>query len=275
MFERELAVAIEAARKGAAAAIVHYHEGTEVQWKDGKEPLTAADLASNEAVLEVITAAFPDDAILSEEVKDDRSRLGRERVWVVDPLDGTREFVDRVGQFVVMVGLAVAGEPVVGALCQPTTDRVWYGVAGQGAFVVEADGTERALAVTEREQADGLRLVLTRSHLFEGVETIKQELAIEEIQQIGSVGLKVAAIVEGDADLYVHISQYTKEWDTCAPQAILEAAGGSMTDLWGRRIVYNRDDVYNRGGVLASNGTSAHAACQRACEPIASSELKK
>ena len=153
-----------------------------------------------------------------------------------------------------MVGLAVEGVPKVGAVFQPTTGRCWFAAEGQGAFIECPETGRRPLRVSQRKKADGIRLVLTRSHPFKGVEELQRKLAITETAQIGSVGLKVGTIATADAELYVHISQHTKEWDSCAPHAILEQAGGVLTDLAGDPIRYNRKIVANQTGLLASNG---------------------
>ena len=254
MFQRELETAVNAARTAGARVLALYESGVEVSWKAGDEPVTEADMAANEIILGILRKTFPDDAILSEESKDDPSRLKNSRVWVVDPLDGTQEFVDRVGQFAVMIGLAVAGKPVVGAVFQPTTGRCWYAAEGFGAYIESPDTGKKELRVSSRTVSDGIHLVLTRSHPFAGVEELQEKLKIAKTSQIGSVGLKVGALATGDAELYVHISQHTKEWDSCAPHAILEQAGGVLTDLAGEPIRYNREVVANKTGLLASNG---------------------
>ncbi len=267
MYQRELEVAVEAAKLGGREVMAFYETGAKVSWKAGQEPVTEADLAANEVILNSLSDGFPNDGILSEELKDDLVRRQNSRVWVVDPLDGTREFVDRVGQFVIMIGLAVEGEPVVGAVYHPITGRCWMASKGGGAFIESASGERRPIRVSQRKPEDGIRLVLTRSHLFEGVEEIKKRLGVVELKQLGSVGLKVGAITEDEADLYVHISEHTKEWDSCAPHAILEEAGGVLTDLGGNPITYNREVVANKGGLLATNGL-IHEHCLEVVRPL-------
>jgi 3'(2'), 5'-bisphosphate nucleotidase len=254
LYKQERKFAAELARKAGKIVLELYKKGVEVSYKDKREPVTEADLASNRIILAGIAEHFPDDAILSEESRDTKARLESSRVWIIDPLDGTREFVDHVGQFVVMIGLAVDGLPVVGAMYQPTTGRLWHAAVDDGAELVEADGSSRPLTVTQNTVESGIRLVITRSHPFKGADRIRRSLGVVEVLQMGSVGLKVGAIVEGNAELYVHISTKTKEWDACAPHAVLQAAGGLMTDLNGDPIRYNKTDVRNRRGLLATNG---------------------
>lgn len=267
MYQRELELAVSAAKLGGREVMAFYEAGAKVSWKPGHEPVTEADLAANEVILNSLADEFPDDGILSEELKDDFARRDKSRVWIVDPLDGTREFVDRVGQFVVMVGLAVEGEPVVGAVYHPISGRCWMAARGGGAFIESSNGERRPIHVSKRVPDDGIRLVLTRSHLFDGVEEIKKRLGVIELKQIGSVGLKVGALTDNESDMYVHISEHTKEWDSCAPHAILEEAGGVLTDVGGDPITYNRKIVANRGGLLATNGL-IHEHCLEVVRPL-------
>ena len=270
MYEKERIDAVKLAKSAGEKVLELYKKGAGVTYKNKKEPLTEADLASNEIVLAGLKENYPDDFILSEECKDNLDRLSSRRVWIIDPLDGTQEFVDRVDQFVVMIGLAVDGEPVVGAVYQPTTGQCWSASKGNGATLEEADGRTRTLQVSDRASGDNLRMVITRSHPFDGIEEIQTALDLSDIAQIGSVGLKAGAITTDDADLYVHVSKYTKEWDSCAPHAILKEAGGLMTDLDGNELTYNNENVFNSGGILATN-QAVHDDALNAVRPVARS----
>ena len=133
MYERERDTAIEIARRAGAAVLELYAKQIHVEYKHAKEPVTEADLASNEVIVSALRASFPDDAILSEEAKDSDERLAASRVWVIDPIDGTKEYIDRNGQFAIMIGLAVDGEAVVGVVFQPVTGRLWAAAGLPGA----------------------------------------------------------------------------------------------------------------------------------------------
>ncbi|MBN1946596.1 MAG: 3'(2'),5'-bisphosphate nucleotidase CysQ [Bradymonadales bacterium] len=236
--------------------------------KAGGEPVTEADRLANEIILRGLEERFPSDRVLSEESSDDLSRLEHRRVWIVDPIDGTQELINGTGQFTVMIGLAVAGEPVIGALYQPVGGRLWHAEVGVDAVLAEGKQAGHPIGVSVRGVSDGIRLVLTRTHRFPGWQELMRVSGIESARTIGSIGLKVAAIAEGAAELYVHISRITKEWDTCAPDAILRAAGGCLTDLAGAPILYNKRNTRNQRGILASNGLVHEWARQKA-DPFA------
>jgi 3'(2'), 5'-bisphosphate nucleotidase len=252
-YSHELRVAIQLARDAGGIVKTFYDVPPTVRWKDPTEPVTEADRAVNAYLVKQLAQAFPEDGMLAEESKDDLSRLQRRRVWIVDPLDGTAEFIARNGEFVIMIGLAVEGEPVAGVVYQPIDDVLFAAALGQGAFVEEF-GEHRALQVSSETDLSKLRLVVSRSHRPALVDTVISRMGLQRERSIGSVGLKIGLIARGQAEFYVHPNPGTKEWDTCAPDIIVREAGGRMTDCWDRPLRYNRENIRNRFGVLASNG---------------------
>lgn len=251
--QHELVVAEQAVRE-AGALIRRFYEGkVQVSWKGVNDPVTAADRAANTHLVDRLCQAFPGDGILAEESADDLSRLNKERVWMVDPLDGTREFIDRINEFSVMVGLTIAGQPVLGVVYQPTSDVLYRAVPGQIAEVV-TQGAVRPLAVSRTARFAAMRLVASRSHRSSLVDAACRRLGITRDRPSGSVGLKIGLLATGTCDLYLHPAPGLKEWDTCAPEAILLAAGGTVTDVWGRPLQYNKPNVRQRWGLIASNG---------------------
>ena len=253
-YARELAVAERVARE--AAILVRAYHGTKlvVDAKAGNEPVTEADRAASALIVDRLAAAFPDDVILSEEVPDDGARLGAARVWMVDPIDGTSDFIAGDTGFVVMIGLVVDGRPRVGAVAHPLTGLVYGGVASVGAWRVAPDGARTPLRTSKLAGPPGIRLVASKTHRTPRVDAIKQALGITDELNVGSVGLKIGLVSEGSRDLYVYTGGRTKIWDTCAPEAILRGAGGRITDLDGHPLVYDGPDLYNRRGIVASNG---------------------
>jgi 3'(2'), 5'-bisphosphate nucleotidase len=224
-----------------------------VRYKSGDEPVTEADRSANQHIIARIRARFPDDGLLSEESKDDLARLNKERVWIIDPMDGTKEFIARNGEFSVMIGLAVGGRPMLGVVMQPASDLLYVGAAGLGAFLYEHN--ERvALTVSDCAEPANMVMVSSRSHRQQIVDRIRATMHITRERVSGSVGLKVGFITRQLSDLYIHPSPGCKEWDLCAPQALLEAAGGRMTDCWGNPLRYNKRDVRAHNGLVASNG---------------------
>ena len=174
-----------------------------VRWKDPTEPVTEADRAVNAYLVKQLAQLFPEDGLLAEESKDDLSRLHRRRVWIVDPLDGTAEFIARNGEFVIMIGLAVDGQPVAGVVYQPIDDVLFAAALGQGAFVEEF-GEHRSLKVSAERDLSKLRLVVSRSHRPALVDSVISRMGLQRERSIGSVGLKIGLIARGQAEFYVH-----------------------------------------------------------------------
>jgi 3'(2'), 5'-bisphosphate nucleotidase len=274
---RELDVALALAAEAATLVRSFLGRPLVVDRKDGDEPVTAADRAASELIVARLRAAFPDDAVLSEEVPDDGARLNNHRVWMVDPIDGTRDFIGiaagtpaaetgsepepdvvapvrALSGFAVMIGLCVDGRPRVGVVALPLEDAIYAGVPGQGAWSCHPDGTRTSLRTSALAAPPGIRLVASKSHRTREVDEFRRALAIEDEVNVGSVGVKVAMVADGRRDLYVYPGGRTKVWDSCAPEAILVGAGGRLTDTTGAPLSYTEVDLYNRRGIVASNG---------------------
>ena len=251
--EKELEVARRLAREAGVIIMEFYRGETEVQWKGYDDPVTAADHAANEMLVRELHRHFPQDAILSEELPDDLDRLNHDRVWMVDPIDGTKQFIERVDEFAVMIGLAVAGEPLVGVVYNPATDRMYYAAPGIGAFVEEKWTTKR-MRVSEITDPTKMIAALSRSHHNPATDHIRQQMGIAEGIRSGSVGLKLGLIAENRAHVYINTQPRTKQWDSCGPEAILRAAGGTVTDAHGQPLKYNVPELRNLGGIIATNG---------------------
>ena len=254
-YERELRVAVELARTAGAAALGFYGKPLEVERKgEFDEPVTQADRVANELIVSRLRREFPDDGMLAEESVDTARRLDKERVWMVDPLDGTRGFIAGSGDFAVQIGLAERGESVLGVVFQPAVDVLYWAARGHGAWVARPSLEPEPLRVSEQTELRRMRLAASRSHRSPRMDTVVRALGVPDEVQRNSVGVKVGLIVERQCDLYIHLSSRTKQWDTCAPEAIIREAGGQMTDLWGAPLQYNTPDVLNRNGIAASNG---------------------
>jgi len=250
----ELEFASRIAYEAATIVKTFYVGSSEVRYKSDRSPVTEADRSANQHIVSRVRAMFPDDGVLSEESKDDLARLNKDRVWIIDPLDGTKEFIARNGEFSIMIGLAIRGEPVMGVIMQPEAGLLYAGAQGVGAYLEE--GHERIpLVVSNTERPNQMILVSSRSHRQQITDKMRSTMRITSERVSGSVGLKVGLIARQLADLYLHPSPGCKEWDLCAPQALLEAAGGRMTDCWGNPLWYNKRDVRAHNGLVASNGT--------------------
>jgi 3'(2'), 5'-bisphosphate nucleotidase len=243
----------------------HYRRDVVVEYKDKREPVTIADREADHLIRTGLHAAFPGDGLLSEEAEDDLERLAKERVWIVDPVDGTTEFIDRTGDFAVQIALTVAGRPVLGVLYQPVHDLLYFAVQGQSAFAVH-DGRRTELHVSQQKDPSQMCLIASRSHYSAFVEAARRKLGIDSVRQLGSVGLKIAQLSRGTCDLYL-ATRVCKEWDLCAPHAVLLEAGGVLTDLRGNVPIYNQPRLSECQGLLASNG-QAHEQILEACTPL-------
>lgn len=342
----DLEVAVEAVLAGGREVMRRYRGrgAMEVDEKAPDDPVTEADREADRAIVRALDRLRPGEPVRSEEAGLSAPGFGPDawgpdegHLWVVDPLDGTKEFLARNGEFAVMVGLAVAGRARLGALYRPDPGVLFLGTTAGGAWRAELkdeetrrreraerrgdgsdegegeDGGASAEAVDERlrrlgrrtgerggpdrgvpdpieerggpdaEDGDGdeedegvpevrgladfrepvplslassrhapLRIVHSRSHRPEGLDTLAAALGETELLPSGSSGLKCALVAAGEADLYVHPVPYLKEWDTCAPEAVLRGAGGRITDCRGEPLLYGKDDPAQTGGLFAA-----------------------
>lgn len=270
--ENELEIARALAREAGQVLMEYYRGETAVEWKGDDDPVTAADHAANQLLVDKLAAAFPNDGILSEELPDDGSRLTHERVWMIDPMDGTRQFVDRVDEFSVQIGLTIAGVPRLGVVYHAARDRMFYAAAGSGAYVEEKWSTRR-LRVDPQSNPALMVSAMSRSHSSPLTNTILARLGIEQLRQSGSVGLKMGLLAEGAVHIYLHPAQKTNVWDTCGPEAILREAGGVVTDINGDPLHYRDTTVRNLRGIAASNGVIHARIITAIQEALRASEL--
>jgi 3'(2'), 5'-bisphosphate nucleotidase len=241
------------ARAGAAIMRV-YDAGFTVQTKEDNSPLTLADLESQRVILEGLTELTPDIPILSEESAQApwAERQTWRELWVVDPLDGTREFVKRNGEFTVNIALVVQHEAVLGVVAAPAQGLLYWGAVGVGAFSHHRGAARAPIHVSA--PGSPLRVVGSRSHASPETAAYLTGLAPHVMTGIGS-SLKFCLVAEGKADLYPRFGP-TSEWDTAAGQALLEVAGGHVTRLDGHRLRYNCRETVINGDFLAFSNPS-------------------
>jgi 3'(2'), 5'-bisphosphate nucleotidase len=239
----------------AGAAIMKiYDGGFTVQHKEDDSPLTMADLESQRVILEGLTRITPDIPVLSEEsaAAPWAERQTWRELWVVDPLDGTREFVKRNGEFTVNIALVVDHEPVLGVVSAPAQGLVFWGAQGVGAFTAHRGAKRTAIRTTVPQRP--LRVIGSRSHASKETAAYLEKVAEHVLTGVGS-SLKFCLLAEGKADLYPRFGP-TSEWDTAAGQAVLQAAGGHVTRSDGHPMRYNcRESVLN-GDFIAFNDPS-------------------
>ncbi|WP_265434675.1 3'(2'),5'-bisphosphate nucleotidase CysQ [Aeromonas salmonicida] len=237
------------ARTAGDTIMAIYSQPFTVEYKGDESPLTAADKGAHEVIVQALAGLTPDIPVLSEESGPEVMGLrhGWSRYWLVDPLDGTKEFVSRNGEFTVNIALIEDDKPLWGLVYAPVLDRLWYGGKGMGAWRV-ADGKREAIQTLPHQEGSPWRVVGSRNHLSQ--ETLDYLARFGDIErgeiELVSMGssLKFCIIAEGGAELYPRLAP-TCEWDTAAAQAVLEGAGGSVTRLDGSPLAYNKPDILN------------------------------
>ena len=270
---------------GAAKILRAYYRGEPMQdgsvrelniqdKKDG--PVTAADLAVNHYVLSKLEAAFgtEDFGYLSEETYKAKAApepLPHDWVWILDPLDGTRDFIDKTGEFAFHLALAYQGRPMLAIVACPELDKLYYATLGGGTFVETPDGAAKPMRVSDCEQIADLTVVVSRTHRDDRFNAMLKQIPCQNQLAVGSVGGKIAAIVDRRADVYISLSGKSapKDWDMAAPELILTEAGGKFTHADGSPLRYNQGDVSQWGCLIASNGTCHEQLCTVASELLA------
>ena len=236
---------VKLAQQAGDAILSVYSEQFEVTHKSDQSPLTVADLRSHEIISRGLRALTPDVPVLSEEASDIPFEQRRQwtRYWLVDPLDGTKEFVSRNGEFTVNIALIDNHVPVLGVVHVPVTSTTYTGATGVGAFRQIDGKTPEPLRVGS-PAATPLRIVGSRSHRGDTLDRYLPKLAPYELIAVGS-SLKFCLVAEGSADFYPRFGP-TSEWDTAAAQAVVEAAGGAVIETNGEQLRYNtKADLLN------------------------------
>ena len=246
----ETELAINAVKEaGNAVMEIYKHDFTSTTKKDNS-PLTEADLKSNDIIQKIIVGTgYP---VLSEESVDNKKRLEHDKIWIVDPLDGTSDFVSKSGEFTIMIALVDKHEPILGVIYWPTNDILYVAQKGCGAHKF-ANGVWEKLAISKRSELRNCRALGSRHHLSSHEVNFLKLLNIEKFSERGS-SLKVTDICSGAADLYFTMTNKIKQWDTCASNCLITEVGGKMTDMLGNELEYNTENIYHDNGILVTNG---------------------
>lgn len=250
-FSHEIEIASLLARKAGEVIMNIYQNDFAVMYKGINDPVTKADQQANALIVDELHTHFPQDSIVAEESPLPSNSLTTGRVWYIDPLDGTKEFIARNGEFSIMIGLTIDAHTKLGVVYWPTRDHLYAGLTDQTAWI-EHNGVRQKLSALESKSQTNISLVTSRSHRSPILSTIQHSLHIHNEQQLGSVGLKIGHIAQGKADVYIEPSPYTKAWDACAPEAILRGAGGCFTDIHGKPIQYGLNNFRNLHGLVGS-----------------------
>jgi 3'-phosphoadenosine 5'-phosphosulfate (PAPS) 3'-phosphatase len=283
--EQELQVALDLVRRCGPLALGIQAGGLESMATEDKPddqgPVTRADLAVEREILATLRERFPHDAILAEEEVASLTTEGmgrdddwpvRARVWMIDPIDGTREFADGLPSWAIHIGLCIDQVPVLGVVHEPACQRTSWGVDFRGersAWTRVADGAAQALHGLG-PLAPRWQLVSSRSHRAAWIDPLAQALGIPEEQQFccGSTGVKLGMVGRGEAAIYAHPSTGTKLWDSCAPQVLLACSGGRLTNMLGEPLGYGGPLLGNERGLLATARGTDHAAIVERLRPL-------
>lgn len=248
----DLDLALRAVREAGAGVLAAFREGPEVRFKTPDQPVTDADEAADRLLRERLQGARPEYGWLSEETADSPERLAKERLWVVDPIDGTNSFVQGIAEFVVSVGLVDGGRVTVGVLFNPVTDELYHATEGGGAFLNGAP-----IHVSATDGAGEARTFLASVSEMRRGDFVRFADAGWRVEGMGSTAYRMAKVAEGVGDAFVS-ARSKHEWDLCAAALVLAEAGGKATDLQGDALRFNRPrPVF--GGIVATNGR-LHAA---------------
>ena len=223
----------------------------QVEYKTDHSPLTKADKLANEIIVKGLREAFPNYSILSEEEKDNLDRLHNDYCFIVDPLDGTKEFIKRNGQFTVNIALAYKHRSVIGVIYVPVTGELYYAEKGKGSFLQLPDGKIQELKVSSITDLNKVRLVMSSSHGCEEMEALIQKYHLANFVKMGS-SLKGCLVAKGDAEIYYRHNP-TMEWDTAAMQCIAEEAGAIFKQMDDTEMLYNRENSLNDKGFYIIN----------------------
>ncbi|MEB3226580.1 MAG: inositol monophosphatase family protein [Synechococcus sp.] len=253
---------------GAGDILRQFYKGDVQDISDKKDgPVTKADLAANHYILETFREKLgtEDFAYLSEETYDG-NRIEHPWVWIIDPLDGTRDFIDQTDEYAVHICLVHAGRPVIAVVVVPEAEKLYFALKGSGTYCETRDGQLTKMSVSERSHPADLYLVASRTHRDQRFQDLLDRLPFKDRNYVGSVGCKIAHILEQQSDVYISLSgkSAAKDWDFAAPELILTEAGGKFSYFEGNEVLYNQGDVVKWGGIMASNGHAHEALCEQA-----------
>ena len=248
----------------------------------GDGPVSAADMAVNELLISGLkdNLAFKEWDILSEETSKEKTfqqdNYKKDWCWILDPLDGTKDFLQGSENYAVHIALAYKKKPKIGIVLIPEKNELWFGIVGIGAWFENRDGSKKHFSFSDRLDISKLILVSSKNHQQSKLNNLLSTLCFGETKKIGSVGCKVASILRGEADVYISLSGKTspKDWDMAAPHALIEAAGGMFSHADGKNLVYQETNYSQSGCLIASHGKSHQKICQKTMDFFSLEEPK-
>ena len=257
----------------AALIMIHYSQEIKnmnnnsklVKFKNNKEPVTIADLKVNRLIINRIKEKYPDImwGFLSEEnfKKDVDENLDYEWLWVFDPLDGTKDFIQGTGNYAMHLALNYRNKPFIGVVLIPSRDELWIS-NGETLSCENKSGIKKKITLSRKKNLREMTLVVSQNHKDKYLKNLLSKIPCKKIISMGSIGCKISSILRGESDLYLSLSDpkkgSPKDWDFAAPDAILKAAGGVITNLENEEIVYNKKNLDHGGLIIASNNKTNH-----------------
>ena len=254
MLNKELDVALNIIKEASKLVLDIYNSSSfDVEIKEDNSPVTKADKEADKLIVSSLKKYFPDDGFLSEESLDDKSRLNKSRVWIIDPVDGTKEFVAHTGDFTINIALSIDHVASFGVIAIPVTGEIYFAVKEMGSYYLK-DKDSKPIRIHCNDKINDLTTLVSRFHCNEiEQEMIKKHNDVIKHQKVVGATIKGCLIAQGLAEMSYRFSSNTKEWDTCAMQVIVEEAGGYILKFDKTPIRYNRQDVYNKDGYLIIN----------------------
>ena len=246
----ETKLAVNAAIESGRAVMNIYRQDFISRLKDDSEPVTEADIISNDIIRKTLSPLGY--LILSEESVDDKNRLKQKKIWVVDPLDGTSDFVNKTGEFTIMISFVEDQKPILGVIFSPSSNELFVSQKDQGSYHLKEDRWSK-IKVSDVSDLRKCRAVGSRFHASTSEEVILEKIGVAKFSPRGS-SLKVIDICLGRAELYLTTTDKMKQWDTCASHSIVTEAGGKMSDLFGNELFYNENILNHQNGLLVTNG---------------------
>lgn len=244
MYQKELGLMLVAAKEASKNIMKYYKEGFHTEYKDDDSPVTEADKTSDVLIRNILSKEFPGYAFLTEESRDDKSRLNNDFVFIIDPLDGTEDYVHKDDEFTVNIALCYKHEIVASVIAVPAFNEYYFAVLNEGAYKIDANGNKTKLHVSDK--TSDLTCFTSVYHLAEKeVETIKKHSDKICYSVKKGSSLKGCYIAEGKGEISYRLTSGTKEWDTAAFDLIVREAGGFVVKLDGTRMIYNREEVRN------------------------------
>jgi len=280
----ELTTLLDELRKlswAAADVLMAYARGEEPPYgfpksltveEGGDGPVSAADMAVNDLLISWLkdNLAYKEWDILSEETSKKTNfpldPLKKNWCWILDPLDGTKDFLQGSENYAVHIALIYKQQPKIGVVLIPERNELWFGIIGSGAWCENRDGHKKHVSFSQRLEISELILVSSKNHKQPKLQNLLSTLCFAETKEIGSVGCKVASILRGESDVYISLSGKTspKDWDMAAPHALIEAAGGAFSHADGTNLSYDNLNYFQSGCLIASHGKSHKTICKKA-----------